>query len=289
MDYCVGHAASGALRDPSVSMTGVSVNAATRTVTVTDNDVTLDDYDFSLNGGWSVVVLGDNARILNSKFLVGASNNQPILAMRSATNLYVGYCVVDGNSNPDVGGLIEMRGSGTLTVEYSWLKNAGGDIIQLHGSGGNVVVAHNLFENSGMAPGAHGDYTEFIGGPYSATIVFNTTMQSGGTTQGFMVEPDVGSSPGIIISGEIGHNTFTAKGGGINAYTGITVADIVNTFTVHDNYFDPKGTLSGLAFGGNIRGGPNDRSPKSIYVNNVNMLTGAVLEDAGATAKRPRR
>ena len=177
-----------------------------------------------------------------------------------------------------------------MTVEYSWLKNSGGDMIQMHtgGRAAGVVIENNLIQNAGMAPGAHGDYTEFMDGPYTATILYNTTTQNGGTTQGFMVEPDIGTSPGKIVSGEIGYNTFTAKTG-INAFTAVTVADIQNTFTVHDNYFDSTGTSSGLAFGGTIRGGPDDNSSKSIYVHNVNMKTGSILEDVSETIKRLRR
>ncbi|MCK1422604.1 hypothetical protein IVB15_10730 [Bradyrhizobium sp. 182] len=282
VDYRVGVSEGLALKNPaSISMAGVTVNASAHTVTVTGNDVSLDGYDFSLNGGWGVVVQGDNAKILNSNFVVGGNHNQPILATQSVTNLYVGHCTIDGNSDGNISGLIEMRGSGNLTVEYSWLKNAGGDMVQLHGYGGDVVIEHNLIQNAGMAPGAHGDYSEFIGGPYSATIMYNTTTQNGGTSQGFMVEPDVGSDAGVVTGGEVGYNTFT---GAVNAFTGVTVADIVNTFTVHDNHFDPSTSSSGLAFGGTIRGGPDDNSAKSIYVHNVDMTTGAVEQDSNAPA-----
>jgi hypothetical protein len=290
VDYCVGHAMSTVLKDPAtLSMAGVSVDTTKHVITVTGNNITLDGYDFSLNGGWGVVVQGANTKILNSNFFVGANSNKPILAAVSSSNLSVAFSTIDGHNDGNVSGLIENRGSGTLDVRYSWLKNAGGDIIQMHNGGqaAGVVIEYNLIQNAGMAPGAHGDYTEFLDGPFTAIIKFNTTTQDGGTTQGFMVEPDIGSRPGTIVSGEIGNNTFTSKGG-LNTFTGVTVADIVNSFTVHDNYFDPTATLSGLSIGG-VRGGPNDSSPKSSYVHNVNMVTGAILQDAKAATKTPRR
>ncbi|MGY3507752.1 Ig-like domain-containing protein [Bradyrhizobium lupini] len=281
VDYYAGTPQGLALKNPAtISMAGVSVNTANHTITVTGSEVTLDGYDFSLNGGWGVVVQSANTKILNSNFQVGANGLKPILATDSSSNLTVMYSTLDGNNNGSVSGLIENRGSGTLTVEYSWLKNAGGDMIQMHNGGksAGLIVEYNLIQNAGMASGAHGDYTEFMDGPFTATIMYNTTTQNGGASQGFMVEPDIGSSPGEIVSGEIGNNVFT---GSVNAFTGVTVADIQNTFTVHDNYFDPSSSSSGLAFGG-VRGGPNDSSSKSIYIHNVNMKTGAVLQDANA-------
>ncbi|WP_156457273.1 hypothetical protein [Bradyrhizobium sp. CCH5-F6] len=282
VDYCVGRPTAIELKDPAaISMSGVSVDRKMRIVTVTGNGITLDGYDFSLDGGWGVVVQGEDTKIQNSNFIVGSNGNKPVLAAVSSSNVTVAYSTIDGRNNPDVSGLIESRGSGSLTVQYCWLKNAGGDMVQMHNGGraAGLVLRYNLIQNAGMAPGAHGDYTEFIDGPFTVTIAYNTTAQNGGASQGFMVEPDIGSNPGRIISGEIGNNTFT---GTVNAFTGITVADIVNTFTVHDNYFDPSRTSSGLAFGGPIRGGPNDNSVKSIYLRNVNMLTGAIVQDAKA-------
>jgi hypothetical protein len=291
VDYHVGVPAGLALKDPATlsSMAGVSVDTSNHIINVTGNNVTLDGYDFSLNGGWGVVVQGANTKILDSNFFVGANSNKPILAAVSSSNLSVAFSTIDGHDDGNVSALIENRGSGTLSVQYSWLKNSGGDIIQMHNGGqpAGAVIENNLIQNAGMAPGAHGDYTEFLDGPFTATIKFNTTTQEGGTTQGFMVEPDIGSSPGTIVFGEIGNNTFTSKGG-LNTFTGVTVADIVNSFTVHDNYFDPTTTLSGLAIGG-VRGGPDDGNPKSSYVHNVNMVTGAILQDAKAVTKTPRR
>jgi len=289
VDYAVGYPTGTNLKNPAtISMSGVSVNTTAKIVTVTGSNVTLDGYDFSLNGGWAVVVQGANDSIVDSKFLVGANHHAPILGLQSATDLHVSYCVIDGNNDGNVGGLIEMRGHGSLSVEYSWLKNAGGDMIQLHTNGPtDVTIQYNLVQNAGMSAGAHGDYTEFIGGPFTAHINYNTTMQAGGTTQGFMVEPDIGSNKGVITSGEIGHNTFTAQGGGLSYFTAVTVADVVNSFTVHDNYFD-KSHIYGFAINNNLRGGPYDGSAKTSYVHNVNMVSGAVEQDSGAWTG-PRR
>jgi len=67
----------------------------------------------------------------------------------------------------------------------------------------------------------------------------------------------------------------------------VTAKDIVNSVTVHDNYFDMSGSY-GFAPGG-VRSGPNDSSPKTIYVNNINMKTGAILQDSDQPAKQTRQ
>ncbi len=264
VDYCVGYPTSTVLKDPmTLSIAGVSRNATTRVVTVTGNDVTLDGYDFSLDGGWNVGVEGANTRIINSKFVIGTNNNAPIIAAIASSNLYVGYSVIDGNGkDPGFGGLISNRGKG-FTVEYCWLKNAGGDIIQQIDGGHDVVIRYNLIEQGGMAPGAHGDYTQLAGGPFVATIVYNTTIQSGGTTQGLMTE--------FVATGELGNNTMI---GDVSYFVSVDLSSIATTFAVHDNYFAHP--VFGFVY---PNSGPDDASPKSTFTNNVNMVTGAIIQD----------
>ena len=192
------------------------------------------------------------------------------------------YCEIDGNGKDvQYGGIITQWGAG-LTVEYSWVKNAGADMFQAQG-GGAVTLRYNLLDGAGVAMHGHSDYLQSTNGPFVDTILFNTIRQVVGNAQGLMLEPDDGGGNDIITSGEIGYNTMvTGSGDRMNYFIGVTVADIVSTVTVHDNYFDARGAYA-FAPGG-VRGGPNDSSPKTIFVNNVNMATGAVVQDANATA-----
>lgn len=269
VDYHVGVPAGLALKDPAtISMAGVSVNTATKIVTVTGNNVTLNGYDFSLSGGWQVSVQAANTTITNSNFLIGSNNLAPIVSTASASNMTVSYCTIDGaGKDPGWGGLISYRGNG-FTVEQSWLKNAGGDMIQQIDGGANstVVIQHNLIENGGLASGAHGDYTQLAGGPFNVEINYNTTIQNGGTTQGLMTE--------YVASGEIGNNTMV---GNPSYFVSVDNSSIKTTVTVHDNYYDAKGY--GFVY---PNSGPDDGNPKSIYIHNVNMKTGAVLQDSDA-------
>ncbi|WP_425908292.1 hypothetical protein [Nitrobacter sp. TKz-YC02] len=279
VDYCIGYSASTVLKNPAtISMAGVSVNTTTKIITVTGNNVTLDGYDFSLNGGWQVSVQAANTTITNSNFLIGSNNLAPIISTAAASNMTVSYCTIDGaGKDPGWGGLISYRGNG-FTVEQSWLKNAGGDMIQQIDGGANstVVIQQNLIENGGLASGAHGDYTQLAGGPFNVAINYNTTMQNGGTTQGLMTE--------YVAGGEIGHNTMV---GSPSYFVSVDNSSIKTSVTVHDNYYDPQGY--GFVY---PNSGPDDGNSKSIYVHNVNMKIGGVLQDANAPttkASRPGR
>ena len=155
VDYCVGYETNIVLKSPeAIAMAGVSVNTTTHIVTVTGNNVTLDGYDVSLNGGWQVNVQAANTKIANSNFVVGSNDLLPIVGTPTASNLDVVNCTIDGagHSPGPWGTLIAYRGM-SFTVEYSWLKNSGGDMIQTIGGAGTITIEHNLIQNAGMSPG----------------------------------------------------------------------------------------------------------------------------------------
>jgi hypothetical protein len=276
VDYCVGYSKNTVLKDPArIAMTGTSVNATSRTITVTANNVTLDGYDFSRDGGWQVSVQAENTSIVNSNFKVGSNDLSPIISTAAASNMTVAYCTIDGdNRDPEPwGGLISYRGNG-FTVEYSWLKNSGGDMIQqISGGGGSTVtVQNNLIQNGGMVSGAHGDYTQLAGGPFNVNISYNTTVQDGGSTQGLQTA--------YASQGQISHNTMI---GSVSYFTSVDLAALKGTFTVQDNYYDPSKAF-GFVY---PNSGPNDSSPLSVFIHNVDMRTGAILQDANAPGKIP--
>ena len=274
VDYCVGHSTDTVLKNPAtISMAGVNINTSTKAVTITGNNVTLDGYDFS---GWSVVTTAANTSLIHSNFNgtnPGGTQTSVISGTPTSSNLYVGYSTIDGLSG---GGraefLVEMEGPG-LTVEYSWLKNSNSDLIGRHGNdGGDITIQNNVMEQAGMGgAGVHGDYLQVYGPDINATrILYNTTVQNGGITQGFFADN--------TKSAEIAGNTFTGdfnffvSGSGPNT----NPAALTGAFNVHDNYFDPTHTL-GFSYPTYM---PNDRYPLNVFTHNVNMVTGAVLQDA---------
>lgn len=284
VDFAVGVPTGIILKDPStISISGVSINTTSHVVTISGDNITLDGYDFTMNGGWPVNVTGANTTISNSAFIANTNGNTPIYANSGAGNLTVTHCVING-LNQDPGNLILFQAAATLTVTYSWLYNGSGDGIDMNmgpSSGSSSLIAtNNLFQNMGMTSGAHGDLVQFLAGSttqhISAYITYNTTSEvSGGSTQGFEVSPDVGAGTGNITGGEIGHNTFT---GYISAFTGVTVTDLTGTFTIDNNYFDPTNTYGGLTFGG-ISGGVGDGNAYSVYTANINMVDGSSYHD----------
>jgi len=277
--YYVGCPQDLVLKAPStIAIAGVSVDSVNHRVSVTADNVTLDGYDFSLDGGWQVKCQSANTTIVNSKFAIGANDLTPIFGPGNGTDISVRYCDIDGNGkNIEFGGVITQWGAG-LTVEYCWIKNAGADMFQTQG-GGTVALRYNLLDGAGQAGLGHADYLQSVNGPFVGIFLYNTLRQFAGSSQGIMLEPDNAGGPdGVISSAEYGFNTMIAGGvDTMNFFIGITVADIVDTVTVHDNYFDDRAAF-GFAPGG-ARGGPDDSSPKTIFTNNVNMVTGAVVED----------
>ena len=133
VDYSVGYPSGTVLKDPAtISMAGVSVSPGQ--VLITGDNITLDGYDFSLNGGYGVFIAGTahNTTITNSNFKVGSQHQAPIVW--EGQNLTVTNNVLDGNNDTSVGpaGLIEgFSPSGTLTVKYNWLKNGYSDDINI--------------------------------------------------------------------------------------------------------------------------------------------------------------
>ena len=275
VDYCVGRSTAAPLKSAAtISIAGVRVSTTARSITITGNNVTLDGYDFS---GWSVVTTAANTRLVNSTFNglnPGGSQNSVVSGTSTASNLYVGHSTIDGLAG--TGGraefLIEMQGP-DLTVEYSWLRNSNSDIIGRHGaSGGDITIQNNLIEQAGMGgPSVHGDYLQVYGPTVESTrILYNTTIQNGGITQGFIADN--------TKSGELAGNTMI---GGVSYFMsasgpGTDPANLSGMFHTHDNYFDAS-----RAFGFNYPAiGPNDRYAMTAFTNNVNMVTGRVLQDA---------
>jgi hypothetical protein len=264
--YGVGYPAGTVLKNPAtISIPGASISG--KSVNVTGANVILDGYDFT---GWNIFVRGANTKIRNSKFLVSGGNLEtPVMMYQGATNLYVGYCVIDGNNvSPNLyGGLITWMGSGVI-VEYCWLKNSGGDIFQSQGgNGGNITLRYNLLEQAGMESGSHGDYLQVFGIDNPTVIVdFNTAFENGGATQGFIVEN--------ARNGSMSNNTFV---GDVSFPLGLESAPLTGTFTIRDNYF--AGSKFGFAH--NWSGGcqPGDSNPFSVFIHNVNMGTGAIIQD----------
>ena len=267
VDTFVG-AGTGLLDPSTLVMSGITVDTTNKLVTIVPavDGITIENYNFA---GYHINNDGDNMTFRNCNFSNGGDSS--IFSRTDSTNLHLDHCTFDGQGGADA--IVTMSGV-NANVEFCWFKNCAGDSFQLQGpiGGGTLRLDHNLFEQAGQGVGSHGDFLQvFTGIAVAATITFNTTRQVTGFTQGFMLEPDGGPwGAGIITAATISSNTFVNTGSGTQfVFTGVTVADIVNTVTVSSNYF----AGASLAPGG-VRGGPGDASGKTIFTGNVDMVTG---------------
>ena len=84
VDYAVGVPTNITLKDPTVAAnlpSGISIDATNHVVHITGNNVTLNGFDFSLHGGWSIDVASGvtGTTIENCNFSMGASETVAIL------------------------------------------------------------------------------------------------------------------------------------------------------------------------------------------------------------------
>jgi hypothetical protein len=252
------------------------------------DDIVVSGWDFSLEGGWTVQVNGDNATIASSNFKAGA-NLRPFIFTGSPSALTIVNNVFDGagvNLNPATG-LLYLGASGTTTIAYNWIKNAYYQFIQSSaGASGTStqLVEYNVFENAGLGSpqGAHGDWIQ----DFSATpgiapwqdveVTFNTFIQNdpAAATQGLSIPGSAGNTQ-TFLNITMSSNTAVMK-------TNVNYAFIVDTTwlngtgSLRDNYVDPTGVVGSWAFVGNY-GANGPYSGTVSKSGNINMLDGSAL------------
>jgi hypothetical protein len=287
VDYAVGPR-STPIKDPAtISVSGVSVDTSSRTVFVSGNNITLDGYDFSLHGGYQVAVTGANVTISDSNFVLGTNAGAYLISGGlSATNLTIKYCTMDASTLGNQTSLIGWRGTGTLTVEYNWLKNFPQHVVEMtqpHGTTFSLDYEYNLIEQGSLRPGSHLNFLQFGDGTgTSITVAYNTTYQtpqvSGG--EGFQFYMNVAGSLSNVSAT---NNTMIATGGPQGSamsymfHAGVLSRDASSTpatGVVNNNYLDFTSGwgafypgLVGFTYSGNI----NMKNGKLILGNNVQV------------------
>ncbi len=284
VDYAVGVPSNISLNNPaSIAMAGVSVNNSNHTVTVTSSNVTLNGYDFGLDGGWGINIAAGvtNTVIENSHFLVGANNNVPVNAAAGCGNLTLLDNTFDGGSSQSgaVWALINYNGSGIFTAQYNAFLNAPDDAIDFSSGTMTTVVKYNLFDNLGTSPGSHPDSIQYTGVNASNSVdSFNTIYQPNPSgMQGIQLQAQNGST---LSNTAIENNVIVAKAASsVEMSYSIAVIEsagnTINGATVEDNYIDYGGAYgpfyppsgSNLTFGGNF-----------------DMATGAQIPNPSGTA-----
>jgi hypothetical protein len=308
VDYAVGYASDTILRDPStISMAGVSVDKINHVVNVSGNDVALDGYDFSLDGGWGVSVSGGtNVTIQNSNFVVGRNGNTPIYVRPSASNVTIQNNLIDG-AGTSTQILVAADGAGTTNIQYNLIKNAWGQNIVMSSDVGeeNWVLQYNLIMNAGLGfnAGAHGDWIQTYNLPGKNTDSFqanyNTFVQNvpiaQGRTQGISAfSANSGPASGGVQIESFNNNTFIANNGAyVNFAIILDTSRLIGTGSIQNNCFDTTNIGSANGGGGNWSfvgnyNGPSGGPYKGTVAqsNNVNMVTGAYFNQSAVSIRR---
>ena len=255
VDYAVGVPADITLLDPAnITTPGVSLDRSSHLVYVTGDNVVLDGYDFSLEGGWGLYVTGANDTILNCNFMVGENNIVPIDGSSSASNLTIRRSTINGGGVGVVGNaaaiwaIINYDGTG-LTVEASWLSYTPEDAIDYNGNG-TLIVRRNLFNNLGYTVGAHADSVQFTRGTVTNSVISSNTVYDPQPVGGFPVQGGEGLQVeaqlgGTITNTRLANNTIVTTGPVMTAGYLIAVRQdsdsILNGIHVENNFLDPTG------------------------------------------------
>lgn len=259
-------------------MSGVSVNG--KVITVTGNNVTLNGYDFSQNGGYCVnIAAGVTGTVIeNCNFVVDANGDVPINASSaSCGNLTVNYCTLNGgptsNGNGNCWALINYDGTGTLQCTYNYFENSPEDDIDM---GGTVtpIIEYNLFVNSGTSSGSHPDSIQFVGDTVKNLVMsYNTVYQPNPSgMEGIQVCAQLNGS--TITNSTVSNNTIVAKGPSPTLQMSCAIAIqqgsgcTINGCNVTGNYIDPTGMYYPFY---------TPQGSNLTYTNNVDMVTGTVL------------
>jgi large repetitive protein len=306
VDYADGITPGTVLKDPfaggvlasALVALGGSANTSNHVITFSGvNNAVINGWDFSLEGGWTVLINSNNATIENSNFKVGTNLRTPIIVSNSANNVTIQNNVIDGAGlNNGIGwGLIEGNAYGTTTIQYNWIKNAFSEDIVLGTSPNGPAsqnIQYNLIENAGMGfnQGAHGDWIQVVASPRQTIsdleLNFNTWIQdlpdTVARTQGLSLL-SANMAQGSVLKEGISNNTFVAPGPSINQVNYFVIVDTTflnGSATVGNNYYNPTGINGSFLWAGNYNAGGVGVGPYNGTVNtlnNYNMVNGKIL------------
>jgi hypothetical protein len=281
VDYAVGIQSGITLQDPLTGAlpAGVTRDATNHIFTISGNNVVLSGWNFSLEGGWGVQVVGNNDTIENNYFKIGANAVDPINSGGSDINtVTILNNVIDGSGiKPSLNvGLIWLLDQGTSTIEYNLIENAYTTAIQesITGSNGSAsqvgqIIQYNVIANTGLGytvDGSHGDFVQDFGiaQPGSTQVFkniqvnYNTLIENNPLSfgQGLSIVTAAGNQNTYAQQESVQNNTVVLSQTGGIAY-GIGIIDTTwlnGTATFANNYLDPTGANYGPYFIGQYNG-----------------------------------
>lgn len=288
IDYAVGPWATPAKDPASIAIAGVSVDEEHRFVRVSGRGITLDGYDFSLHGGYYLIVEGNDCTITNSNFVMG-SNQSYYLIQDFGNGTIIRNNAFDGTStSTNQSGLIAVYGINPV-IEYNWFYNFNQHVVEMNQLSGTstLVYKYNLIENGGTAvAGAHVNYLQLSGGTIVNPIVeFNTSIQT----------PQLSSGEGYQFYGNFGatisnaicsYNTMISRGAPTATSLPVAMSVLIHplggvqygdrsTGALYNNYMDMSSTYNAIY---------PVRSPTAFsFSSNYDMNTGGLIPIPGAS------
>jgi hypothetical protein len=260
-------------------------------ITINDNNVTVEGYDFSLNGGLLVYAAANNITIDNCYFKIGA-NARGCIGMVGA-GLMVTNCELDGggiNTNP-AAPLIQFYGTGSMVLRYCYLHSSYYQHVQFSFANPSNIFQYNLFVNSGFGgagQGAHGDWIMQAGGNFpdievNGNVFIQNTLNTVAQTQGISL---CAVDPSLTTTFNVINNVLISTGGTGGSGTGNTNYLVImyeggwsGVASVKNNYCDPTSCL-GFNNNGNpwLFNGTAKAGSSLVVSGNINMLNGASLD-----------
>lgn len=204
VDYAVGITSGTVLKDPYpggslasalVALGGVYDDTNFPEITFTNTSLTLDGWDFSLHGGFAIVIRGcTNVLIQNCKF--NSINYTGMINIYSdSSGGTVQYNEFTGGAGPTFNGNCCLtytgNSAGAVLFQYNWCHDMATDCVAMNSSATNFTVRWNTVYNLAVYPssppaGLPNAYTHFNAYGYSsasastttnAIIAFNTYVQ----------------------------------------------------------------------------------------------------------------
>ena len=130
VDYYVGVPANAVLSDPSTlsSNPNISVNSSTHRISAYGSGYTISNINFSLDGGWQLILYGSNITVEDCNFAIGSNGNAMLNDNVGGINNTIKYSTFNANGRTDNYNNTDIAILGPVTVEYCLIENASSDL-----------------------------------------------------------------------------------------------------------------------------------------------------------------
>jgi hypothetical protein len=280
VDYYVGITPGTVLKPiTSINMPGVAIDEVNHLIRITGPNVTIDGYDFS---GWCLYVQGQNVTIQNCYSnnvggfgIVGRNDGMYNGVNYTSSNITIRNCEIDGTGDQfeNQWSFINIKGTGTTTVEYNYFHDAPTHVFEFEGTS-TLLYKYNLEEDigidpTGQGPTDHVNYTQMLGGQsVNSQIAYNTMIQHSQPAGGQMIQ--VTGSNALVANNTM--IAYPTSSGGASISHMIDPGHAGDFFQgiIKDNYIDRRGALDAFY--------PSATRPNVLVTDNINMVTGRIIQ-----------